>query len=236
GLTQPDMVVCASFSYGVVTANNGCLQFELTIDGRATHGSMPKSGHDALRAASRILDEIYRQADTLDQIRSAVPGIESPTMIVGRIEGGTNTNVVPGRVVLKMDRRMIPEEDPAQVEAQVRAFIQAAVEGLPGIRVSVRRLLLAHPLRPLPGHEQMVASLQRHAQAILGEPITVGGTPLYADARLYGEHGIPVVMYGAGPRTLMESRAKQADENLALSDLKAATQVVALMLADFLAC
>lgn len=235
GLTQPDMVVCASFSYGVVTAHNGCLQFELTIDGRATHGSMPKSGHDALRAASRILEEIYRQADALDQIRSMVPGIESPTMIVGRIEGGTNTNVVPGRVVLKMDRRMIPEEDPAQVEAQVRAFIQAAVEGLPGIRVSVRRLLLAHPLRPLPGHEQMVASLQRHAQAILGEPITVGGTPLYADARLYGEHGIPVVMYGAGPRTLMESRAKQADENLALSDLKAATQVVALMLADFLA-
>ncbi len=235
GLTRPDYALCAGFSYAVVTAHNGCLQFEVTIDGKATHGSMPKSGHDALRAASRVLAEIYRQADALDQIHSAFPGIDSPTMIVGRIDGGTNTNVVPGRVVLKMDRRMIPEEDPVAVEAEVRGFIQAAVEGLPGIRVDVRRILLAHPLRALPGHERIVASLQRHAEAILGEPVQACGTPLYADARLYGEHGVPVVMYGAGPRTLMESRAKQSDENVALSDLRAATQVVALVLADFLA-
>src|SRR5690606_14932391 len=119
-------------------------------------------------AASRVLAEIYRQADALDQIHSAFPGIDSPTMIVGRIDGGTNTNVVPGRVVLKMDRRMIPEEDPVAVEAEVRGFIQAAVQGLPGIRVDVRRILLAHPLRALPGHERIVASLQRHAEAILG--------------------------------------------------------------------
>ncbi|WP_269498370.1 M20/M25/M40 family metallo-hydrolase [Castellaniella sp. S9] len=235
GLTRPDYALCAGFSYAAVTAHNGCLQFEVTIDGKATHGSMPKSGHDALRAAARVLDEIYRQADALDRIRSAFPGIDSPTMIVGRIDGGTNTNVVPGRVVLKMDRRMIPEEDPVQVEAEVRAFIQSAAAGLPGIRVDVRRILLAHPLRALPGHERIVASLRRHAEAVLGEPIQVCGTPLYADARLYGEHGVPVVLYGAGPRTLMESRAKQADENLALSDLCAATQVVALTLADFLA-
>jgi len=235
GLTRPDYALCAGFSYAAVTAHNGCLQFEVTIDGKATHGSMPKSGHDALRAAARVLDEIYRQADALDRIRSAFPGIDSPTMIVGRIDGGTNTNVVPGRVVLKMDRRMIPEEDPVQVEAEVRAFIQSAAAGLPGIRVDVRRILLAHPLRALPGHERIVASLRRHAEAVLGEPIQVCGTPLYADARLYGEHGVPVVLYGAGPRTLMESRAKQADENLALSDLRAATQVVALTLADFLA-
>jgi acetylornithine deacetylase/succinyl-diaminopimelate desuccinylase-like protein len=55
-------------------------------------------------------------------------------MLVGRIDGGTNTNVVPGKVVMKMDRRMIPEEDPVAVEAQVRKLIEDAVKGLPGIR------------------------------------------------------------------------------------------------------
>lgn len=234
GLTRPDYALCAGFSYAAVTAHNGCLQFEVTIDGKAAHGSMPRSGHDALRAATRILGEIHRQADALERIRSCVPGIESPTMIVGRIEGGTSTNVVPGRVVLGMDRRMIPEEGPAEVEAQVRAFIQAAAEGLPGIRVAVRRTLLARPLRALPGHERIVESLRRHAREVLGEPIEACGTPLYADARLYGEHGVPVVLYGAGPRTLLESRAKQADENLSLPDLRGATLVVARMLADFL--
>ena len=234
GLTKPDYVVCASFSYAVVTAHNGCLQFEITVNGKATHGSAPKTGHDALRAASRILDEIYRQADALDAIESHIEGITHPTMIVGRIDGGTNTNVVPGKVVLKMDRRLIPEEDPAAVEAEVRAFIAAAVEGLPGITVDVRRILLARALRPLPGHEKLVASLQAHARTVFGEDIPAVGTPLYADARLYAEHGVPTVMYGAGPRTVMASRAKQSDEHIVLDDLRGATRVVASLLADFL--
>ncbi|MFT0532486.1 M20/M25/M40 family metallo-hydrolase [Castellaniella hirudinis] len=235
GLTHPDYVVCASFSHAVVTAHNGCLQFEVVVQGKATHGSDPGSGHDALRAANRILTEIYRQADALADIHSGIDGIRHPTMIVGRIDGGTNTNVVPGRVELKMDRRLIPEEDPAQVEAQVRQFIQAAVQGLPGIALDIRRLLLARPLRPLPGHEPLVASLQRHARQVFGEAIPAVGTPLYADARLYAEHGIPTVMYGAGPRTVLESRAKQADERVELSDLRGATKVMAGLLADFLA-
>lgn len=54
-------------------------------------------------------------------------------------------------------------------------------------------------------------------------------------ARLYAEHGVPVVMYGAGPRTVHESRAKQADEHVRLDDLRGATKVVSSMLADFLA-
>jgi acetylornithine deacetylase/succinyl-diaminopimelate desuccinylase-like protein len=235
GLTRPDYAVCASFSYAVVTAHNGCLQFEITVKGKATHGSAPKTGHDALRAANRILDEIYRQADALEAIGSAIDGITHPTMIVGRIDGGTNTNVVPGKVVLKLDRRLIPEEDPAAVEAQMRAFIAAAVDGVPGITVDVRRILLARALRPLPGHEKLVASLQNHARAVFGEDIPAVGTPLYADARLYAEHGVPTVMYGAGPRTVMESRAKQSDEHLVLDDLRGATRVVASLLADLLA-
>ncbi|GAA0774289.1 M20/M25/M40 family metallo-hydrolase [Castellaniella ginsengisoli] len=235
GLTKPDFAVCAGFSYAVVTAHNGCLQFELIVNGQATHGSAPKTGHDALRAASRILDEIYRRADALDGIESGIAGITHPTMIVGRIDGGTNTNVVPGRVVLKMDRRLIPEEDPAAVEAEVRAFVAAAVDGLPGISVDIRRILLARALRPLPGHEKLTASLQAHARAVFGEDIPAVGTPLYADARLYAEHGVPTVMYGAGPRTVMESRAKQADEHVMLEDLRGATRVVAGLLADFLA-
>jgi len=232
-LTKPDYVLAAGFSYNVVTAHNACLQLEVTVHGRATHGSMPETGHDALQGANAILNAVYGALPGLKDIRSAIPGITHPTMIVGRIDGGTNTNVVPGKVVLKMDRRMIPEEDPTQVEAGVRQLIEDAVAGLPGIRVEIRRLLLARALRPLPGHERLVRSLLRHAAEVMGETLTTFGSALYTDARLYGEHGIPVVLFGAGPRTLMESNAKQADENLVLEDLRRATKVVALTLLDF---
>ncbi len=233
-LTKPDFVIAAGFSYNIVTAHNACLQLEITVHGKSGHGAMPETGHDALQAASKILNAIYAQLPELKKIKSSVPGIDSPTMLVGRIDGGTNTNVVPGKVVMKMDRRMIPDEDPALVEAQVRALIEDAVAGEPGIRLEIRRLLLSHALRPLPGSDKLVESLQKNGRAVMGEEITAQGTPLYADARLYGEHGIPAVLYGAGPRTVPESNAKKADERLALDDLRKATKVVALTLLDFL--
>jgi acetylornithine deacetylase/succinyl-diaminopimelate desuccinylase-like protein len=234
-LTKPDYVIAAGFSYNIVTAHNACLQLEITVHGKSGHGAMPETGIDALQAATRILNAIYGQLPELKKIKSSVPGIDSPTMLVGRIDGGTNTNVVPGKVVMKMDRRMIPEEDPAQVEAQVRALIEDAVRGEPGITLEVRRLLLSHALRPLPGSDKLVSTIQKNAKDILGEDIPALGTPLYADARLYGEHGIPAVLYGAGPRTVPESNAKKADEKLLLEDLRKATKIVALTLADFLA-
>jgi len=233
-LTKPDYLIGAGFSYNVVTAHNACLQFEITVHGKATHGSIPETGHDALQAATAVLQAIYAKVPELRKIRSEVPDINHPTMIVGRIDGGTNTNVVPGKVVLKLDRRMIPEEDPAQVEADVRSMIENAVVGLPGIRVEIKRLLLARALRPLPGHEKLVASLQKNAQEVLGEQIPANGSPLYTDARLYCEHGIPVALYGAGPRTVLESNSKQADEHLMLEDLRRATKIVAMTLLDFL--
>src|SRR5205807_8237801 len=127
----------------------------------------------------------------------------------------------------RLDRRMIPEEDPGAVEARVRALIESAAAARDGIRIEIKRLLLANALKPLPGHERLVEAIRRHAQRAFGEDIPVIGVPLYADARLYGERGIPIVMYGAGPHTIAESNAKQPDENLLLEDLRRATHVVA---------
>ena len=232
--TKPDYVIGASFSYAIVTAHNGCLQFEVTVQGTATHGSMPETGDDALQAANAILNAIYGKLPDLGKIKSKVAGINTPTMLVGQIYGGTNTNVVPGKVVLKMDRRMIPEEYPAEVEAQVRAMIEGAVAGRTGIRVEIKRILLANAMKPVAGQEKLVAALQKHGERVFGEVIPAIGVPLYTDARLYGEAGIPVVLYGAGPRTVPESNAKRADENLLLDDLRKATQVVACAVAELL--
>ena len=69
---------------------------------------------------------------------------------------------------------------------------------------------------------------------MFGEPIEATGTPLYTDTRLFCEHGIPAVLYGAGPRTVSESNAKRADEHVDIEDLRRATKVVARTLLDLL--
>ena len=233
-IIKPDLMIAAGFSYQVITAHNGCLQLEVTVNGRMAHAAIPASGVDALQAAVRILGALYAQNDLYQQIKSQVEGIGHPYLNVGQIEGGTNTNVVPGRVVFKLDRRMIPEEKPAEVEAMLRVIIAEAAAQIPGVVVDVRRLLLANAMRPMPGNQPLVAALQRHAEAIFAEPIPALGTPLYTDVRLFCEAGIPGVIYGAGPRTVLESRAKQADERLDLADLRRATKVIARSLADLL--
>ena len=233
-LTRPDFAIAASFSYAVVTAHNGCLQLEVTVHGKSGHGAMPETGRDAFRAGVAILNAIYAEADALKSRKSQVKGIDHPTMIVGLLNGGINTNVVPDRLTFRMDRRMTPEEDPSVVEARVRALIESVAATHEGIRVEIKRLLLANSLKPLPGHERLVEAIRRHAQRAYGEDIPAVGVPLYADARLYGEHGVPIVMYGAGPRTIAESNAKRPDENLLLEDLRRATHVVAGTVYDFL--
>ncbi|MCP5265562.1 MAG: M20/M25/M40 family metallo-hydrolase [Burkholderiaceae bacterium] len=234
GIVHPDLLIGAGFSYQVVSAHNGCLQMEVTVHGRMAHAAIPDTGIDALQGATRILAALYGQNERYRSTRSSVAGIEHPYLNVGWISGGTNTNVVPGKVVFRLDRRMIPEEDPTQVEADIRRVINDAAGGFPGIRVEIRRLLLARALRPLPGNAPLVEAIRSHARTVLGEDIPECGTPLYTDARLYGEAGIPAVLYGAGPRTVLESNAKRADEHLVLEDLRRATRVVARTLADLL--
>lgn len=238
GLTHPDLLIAAGFSHQVVTAHNGCLQLEVTLHGVASHAAYPHTGVDALQAANRLLTALYAHNDVLRTRLSQVKGITHPYLNVGRIEGGSNTNVVPGKVVLKLDRRMIPEEDAQAVEAEVRQLIESTVAqdpGCAGIRLDIKRLLLAQALKPLPGRMPVVKALQHHAQEIFGESLEECGTPLYTDVRLYGAHDVPAVIYGAGPHTVLESNAKRADEHLRLEDLKGATKVVARTLLDLLA-
>ncbi len=234
GLTRPDLMIAAGFSYEVVTAHNGCLQMEVTVHGKMAHAAIPSSGVDALQGTVTILNALYAQNALYRAITSQVPGISHPYLNVGRIEGGTNTNVVPGKVSFKLDRRMIPEENAAEVEADIRRIIDEAAASCPGIRVEIKRLLLANSMRPLPGAQPLVQAIQQHGEAVFGEQIPAMGTPLYTDVRLYAEAGIPGVIYGAGPHTVLESHAKRNDERINLEDLRRATKVIARTLADLL--
>ena len=241
GLTKPDLMIAAGFSYQVVTAHNGCLQMEVTVHGKMAHAAIPDTGVDALQGAVQILNHLYAQNKAYKKVQSNVEGINHPYLNVGRIEGGTNTNVVPGTVSFKLDRRMIPEENPEEVEANIREVIaQAVTEFNQGraassqIHIDIKRLLMAHAMKPLAGNAPLVNAIQQHGQTIFGEAIPAMGTPLYTDVRLYVEKGIPGVIYGSGPRTVLESHAKRADERLNLEDLRKATKVISRTILDLL--
>jgi len=234
GLSKPDLVISAGFSYTVVTAHSGCLHLEVEVRGKSAHAALPDTGNDALVAATEALRAIYGLNDRLSEVHSGIDGIDCPSVTVGLIAGGINTNVVPDKVTFRLDRRMIPEESPDAVEAELRALIVHSIGNLDGISVAIRRIMLALPLAPLAGVERAVATLQRTATEVFGTEVGVKGVPLYTDARLYMEAGIPTLIYGAGPRSLLEANGHRADERLSLEDLKKATTVVARALAELM--
>ena len=234
GLSQATLAISAGFSYAVTTAHNGCLHLEVIVHGKQGHAAMPERGVDAIAAATQILSALYASRDALKTRKSQTPGINHPTLNVGLIEGGINTNVVPDRVSFRIDRRIIPEESPAAAEAELRALIEAAAAQIPGITIEIRRILLSLPLVKLPGADKLIHALQTRGKEFFGAKIAEHGVPIYTDARHYTTAGIPAVLYGAGPRTLAEANGHAADENLRLEDLRRATKVVAAALIDLL--
>ncbi|MCP1337796.1 M20/M25/M40 family metallo-hydrolase [Futiania mangrovi] len=230
GLSKPDFAICAGFSYAVTVAHNGCLHLEVTVTGTSAHAARPDTGHDALEAASTLLAALYAYRKGLADIHSAVPGIDSPSMVIGLISGGINTNVVPDKVTLRIDRRIVPEEDCEAVEAELKAVVARALDGLPGIGWRTQRVLLARPFGPVHGSDALAATVAEAAQVELGVDVPLEGVPLYADARHYAAAGIPTVMYGAGPSTLLEANGHRADERVALEDLRKATRVIVRVL------
>ncbi|MEO8754629.1 MAG: M20/M25/M40 family metallo-hydrolase [Casimicrobiaceae bacterium] len=234
-ISAPDYAISAGFSYGITTAHNGCLHLEVEVSGKSGHAAEPEKGIDALEAATGMLTDLYALRRSYTATKSAVAGIASPTLVVGLIKGGINTNVVPDFVAFRIDRRIIPEENPADVEATLTRQIHDFARRWPAVTVTIKRILLAVPFVPIAGQEKLVAALQRHGLAVIGEALPTHGVPIYTDARLYTSAGVPAVLYGAGPRTLVEANGHRADEKLKLDDLHRATEVVALALADLLA-
>jgi acetylornithine deacetylase/succinyl-diaminopimelate desuccinylase-like protein len=234
GLSRPDFVICAGFSYSVTTAHNGCLHLEVVVNGKSGHAAVPDTGVDALQAATQILHALYAHRAALAARRSNVPGIGCATLNVGLIEGGINTNVVPDRVALRIDRRIIPEESIAGAEEELRELIARTVAARPGITAEIRTIMLAEPLVELPGVNRIIDALRLHGERQFGTPIHTAGVPLYTDARHYATAGIPTVLYGAGPRTLQEANGHGADECLRLNDLRRATCAVALTVVDLM--
>src|SRR3546814_14934943 len=132
---------------------------------------MPYTGHDALEAATAILTALYDWRKRLTDKVSTIEGIGSPQCTVGLIEGGINTNVVPDKVSFRLDRRMIPEEDPEAVESELRGLIEGAARNYDGITIANRRILLARQLLPLAAGQRPVerpaargTTARRHGQ------------------------------------------------------------------------
>ena len=236
GYIKPDLAIAAGFTYSAVNAHNGCLHLEIKATGKSAHAALPHTGIDAIRAIAKILTALYEYRKTLAAKKSSIPGIDCPTIVVGMISGGINTNVVPDECVIRVDRRMIPEEDSEQAMNEIKDIVEQAVKDCEGLKIEINKILHAESFGPVPENSELIQTLAENWRYIMhgkGE-LSINGVPLYTDARHFYAKKIPTVMFGAGPRVLEEANGHRADENINLEDLLNATKIVACTLYDLL--
>lgn len=233
-VVAPDYVIGAGLTPAVVTHVNGVLRLEVELRGKAAPAHRAREGEDAMEAAAHMLTTVFGLRRALAGTISKIPGCGSPSLVVGRIEGGSGIANVPDTVKLTIGRRLIPEEDPAKVERQLTNVIGNTVARTSSVLCRIRRTQLIAPMQPTAGAERLAEVIGRHAANVLGAAPEHRGLPFDADARHYAAAGIPTVLYGAGPLDPAAAGVGGPDEGLALDDLRQATEIVALAATELL--
>jgi len=231
---KPDFAIASGFTHALVTSACGYMRLEVTLKGRGAPASAPETGADAIEAAGRILTALYDLRRSYESETSATPGIDHPILVVTGIAGGESPQTVAAGVRLQIERRLIPEEDPARVERDLTTVIGSCMGQVPGVRCKVRVTGLSPAMSPTADTEVLVAAFQEDAERRTGSTLPVLGIPGDTEGRHYAAAGIPTVLFGAGPEAPGEANVGGPDEFLVLDDLRTATEVVANVVASLL--
>ncbi len=202
----------------VVVAHKGFVWAEVEVTGRAAHGSRPHLGVDAIVKAGPVLTAI----GALD---AALGAREHPLLGRGSvhaslIEGGAEMSSIPGRCTLRLERRTLPGETAADVEAELAAMLERCRAADPELAVQQRTLLVREPFE-VEQDGEVVQAVRAAAAAALGVAPAIGGASYWADAAFIAAAGIPTVMFGPGG-----GGAHAVDEWVSISDTEAVARTL----------
>lgn len=215
-------VVAEPTDLQTVVACRGDAYLELEVTGVPAHSGRPADGRNAIDAAARVLELVRADHDRRQQ--DLDPLLGAGTWNVGRIEGGRTTSMVAPSCRVSLDRRLMPDEDPHRIAADLVAAVDAAGITGDGISVDVEVTMAMPGFRTDLGHPLVTAV--HGAVADLGGPASAGGWTAACDGSLIArDHGVPTVVMGPGG---LNDQAHQIDEFVGVDELALAARAYAL--------
>jgi len=204
----------------IMPAHKGFAWIEITIRGRAAHGSRWDIGVDAIRYAGLLLAELDRvDADELP--RRTHPLLGRASLHASAIEGGIGLSTYPDRCVVRIERRTIPGEGSADVVREVNEACARVRDRRPEFEADVT-LLFAQPPSDVAPDAPIVAALSETLRS-RGMPTTLTGMSAWTDAALLNQGGIPAICFGPGDMGL----AHAAEEYIEVREIEVVTEVLA---------
>lgn len=219
GGVRADMaVVCEPTSLQIVRAHKGVVRWRVEAPGRSYHSSRPDLGVNAIYRMGRLLGVIESYAQRLSE-STRDPDLGPPTLSVGRIDGGSSVNTVPGSCHIDIDRRLVPGETPEAAWTHFRSAVTSA----PGIDfpVGCGDPWTSGPPLGSKGAEDLIARLGKAIDSVKG-PHEVVAVPYCTDAGIIAAAGIPAVVFGPGDIAC----AHTVDEWVSLEEVEAASEIM----------
>jgi acetylornithine deacetylase len=220
GVRADGAIIAEPTNLAIMPAHRGFVWLEVTIAGRAAHGSRWDIGVDAIRHAGLLLAELDRlDAEELPLFTHPLLGRGS--LHASLVEGGIGMSTYPDRCVVTLERRTIPGKSRA---SDFIEEVESACE-----RIRARRDTFSADVRLLvtqgPSDVDVGAPIVRelrHSMEEHGEAGGIEGMSAWTDAALLNDAGIPTVLFGPGDISL----AHAAEEYIALDEIDRAAEVI----------
>ena len=228
GIRADAAIVTEPTRLAICPAHRGFAWIDVVVHGRAAHGSRYDLGVDAVKGAALVLADLdlFEERDLAGRRH---PLLGHPSLHAATIEGGIGWSTYPDRCLLRIERRTLPGETPAQALAEVEDACARVRARRPALRTECR-LVFAQAPSDVAVHAPVVQALQA-SLAATGEPVRIEGMSAWTDAALLNDAGIPAICFGPGDIML----AHAAEEYVSLDEIDRATAVLEDLVARWLA-
>lgn len=191
----------------ICTAAKGLAAYTLTVEGQATHGSVPNAGRNAILRTGELLGAFATHAESL---KATVHPLLGPGILnVGTIEGGLKPNIVPSCCHVGFSRRLLPSETPDSA----RSLLLQDIEATAGNERDWSLSSDWWAVHPYENEDRAIVDAFRSAAETAGIADTaVSGFPASSDAAYFGA---PVVLFGPGSL----EQAHSLDEWVSLEEM-----------------
>ncbi len=210
-------------------AHKGFARFSLTTYGKLAHSSNPDEGVNAIYKMSKAINRLEEIAASYSHSSNSHPFLGKPTLSVGVIRGGAKDNIVPDSCEITIDRRLLPDESPQDVEGELKAELAKIARDDPQFRFKLE-LYNSQPASETDLSEEIVKTAKKAIKETVNIEPRVEGMPATTEMSHFVKAGIPTIILGCGDIKM----AHTINENLPVQQIIDASKIYAMILLKYL--